>query len=123
MVAKIKAYKSYAYTDTESEPKNGNDRGKKIVDADPNATFATTKIQKEEPEDSKEEERLFHSHMWVKGFPATVHCWYWEPKEPNFSRGHEAIWFANHSTPAAVHHWVASSRKGSLRQPAVPPSL
>ena len=48
-------------------PRKGNDRGKKIIDAEPNATVATTKIQKEEPEDSEEEERLFHYQMWVKG--------------------------------------------------------
>jgi hypothetical protein len=27
------------------------------------------KIQKEEPEDPEEVEHLFHSNMWVKGFP------------------------------------------------------
>ena len=53
----------------ESKPEKGNDRGKKNIDADPNATVATTKIQKEEPEDSEEEESLFHSQMWVKGSP------------------------------------------------------
>jgi hypothetical protein len=41
--------------------------GKQIIDAEPNATVATTKIQKEEPEDPEEAERLFHSKMWVKG--------------------------------------------------------
>ena len=69
LVAKIKASESNAYSDTESEPQKGNDRGKKIIDAEPNATIATTKIQKEEPEDSEEEKRLFHSQMWVKGSP------------------------------------------------------
>jgi hypothetical protein len=54
---------------SESEPKpdKGNDRGKKIIDAECNATIATTKIQKEEPEDLEEAKRLFHSKMWVKG--------------------------------------------------------
>ena len=60
-MAEIKASESYAYFDTESEPKKGNDRGKNIIDAKPNTIVATTKIQKEEPEDSKEEESLFHS--------------------------------------------------------------
>ena len=49
------------------KPKNGNDRGKKIINAEPNAIVPTTKIQKEEPKDSEEEEHLFHSQMWVKG--------------------------------------------------------
>ena len=61
LVAEIKASESDAYSDTESEPKKGNDRGKNIVDVEPNSTISTMKIQKEEPEDSKEEEHLFHS--------------------------------------------------------------
>ena len=68
-MAEIKASKSDAYSDTKYKPEKGNDRGKKIIDADPNATVATTKIQKEEPEDSEEEECLFHSQMWVNGSP------------------------------------------------------
>ena len=50
LVAEIKDSESDAYSDTESEPEKGNDRGKNIIDAKPNATFATMKIQKEEPE-------------------------------------------------------------------------
>jgi hypothetical protein len=63
----LKAYESDACSDSESKPDKGNDRGKQIIDVEPNAIIATTKIQKEEPEDSKEVERLFHSKMWVKG--------------------------------------------------------
>ena len=51
-MAEIKAFESDAYSDIESEPEKGNDRGKKIIDAEPNAIVATMKIQKEEPEDS-----------------------------------------------------------------------
>jgi hypothetical protein len=65
----LKASESDACSDSESEPDKGNDRGKQIIDAEPNATIATTKIQKEEPEDPEEVERLFHSKMWVKGSP------------------------------------------------------
>ena len=36
---------------------------------DPSAIFVTPKLQREDPEDPKEEERLFHSQMWVKGSP------------------------------------------------------
>ena len=43
-----------------------------------------------------------------KGFPAIVHCRQWEPKEPDFSRGHEAVGLADHNTPTSVHHLVAS---------------
>jgi hypothetical protein len=63
----LKASESDACFDSESEPDKGNDRGKQIIDAEPNATVATMKIQKEEPEDLEEVEHLFHSNMWVKG--------------------------------------------------------
>ena len=39
LVAEIKASKSDAYFDTESEPEKGNDKGKTIIDAEPNATI------------------------------------------------------------------------------------
>ena len=61
LVAKIKAFESDSYSDTKSEPEKGNDRGMKIINVEPNATVATMKIQKEEPEDSEEEECLFPS--------------------------------------------------------------
>ena len=65
----MRASESDACSDSETEPEKGNDKGKQIIDAEPNATVATTKIHKEEPEDPEEEERLFHSQMWVKGSP------------------------------------------------------
>jgi hypothetical protein len=69
LVAESKASESDACSDYESKPDKGNDRGKQIIDAEPNATIATTKIQKEELEDPEEAEHLFHSKMWVKGSP------------------------------------------------------
>ena len=68
-MAELKAYESNACSDSEPKIEKGNEKGKHIIDADPNATISTTKIQKEKPEDPEEGERLFHSHMWVKGFP------------------------------------------------------
>ena len=50
-------------SDSETEP----DKGKRIIDAEPNAIIATAQIQPIEPEDPEEGERLFHSQMWVKG--------------------------------------------------------
>jgi hypothetical protein len=52
-------------SESDSEPK----KGKKIIDAEPNVTIATTKVHPEEPEEIEEGERLFHSQMWVKGTP------------------------------------------------------
>jgi hypothetical protein len=49
LVAELKAYESNECSDSESKPDKGNDRGKQIIDVEPNATVATTKIQKEEP--------------------------------------------------------------------------
>ena len=64
-MAELKASKLDAGSDSESKPDKGTDKGKQIIDADPNTTVATAKIQKNEPEDLEEEERLFHSQMWV----------------------------------------------------------
>ena len=69
LVAEIKTSELDAFSDIESEPKKENDRGKKIIDAEPNAIIATTNIQKEELGNSEEEEHLFHSHMLVKRSP------------------------------------------------------
>eukprot|EP00253_Pinus_taeda_P035157 PITA_35157 len=66
LVAELKVSESNACSNYNLEPDKGNDKGKQNIDAEPNATIASTKIQKEEPEDP-EEERLFHSQMWVKG--------------------------------------------------------
>jgi len=68
-VAELKAPELDAFSDPELEPDKGNDKGKQIIDADPSAIVATTKIQKEGPEDPEEGERLFQSQMWVKGSP------------------------------------------------------
>ena len=69
LVAEIKASESDAYFDVELELEKGNDKEKNIIDVEPNVTIATMKLQKEELEYSEEEERLFHSQMWVKGSP------------------------------------------------------
>jgi hypothetical protein len=64
-VAEVKAFESDAGSDSELEPK----RGRRIIDAEPSATVATTKLQPNEPNDPEERECLFHSQMWVKGTP------------------------------------------------------
>ena len=69
LVAELKASELDACSDFESELEKGNDKVKKIIDAEPSATIATTKIQNEELEDPEEGECLFHSQMWMKGSP------------------------------------------------------
>jgi len=49
-VAELKVSESNACSNSELEPDKENDKGKQIIDADPNATVATAKIQKNEPE-------------------------------------------------------------------------
>jgi len=66
-VAELKGFESDACSNHELEPNKRNEKGKQIIDAEPNATVATTKIQKEELKDPEEEEHLFHSQMWVMG--------------------------------------------------------
>ena len=60
-MAELKAYESDACSDPEREADKGNGKGKQIIDAEPSATVATAKIQRNEPEDPEEGERLFHS--------------------------------------------------------------
>jgi hypothetical protein len=62
-VAEVKASES----DVDSDSETKLERGRKIIDAEPSATVATTKIQPGEPDEPEEGERLFHSQMWVKG--------------------------------------------------------
>jgi hypothetical protein len=53
----VKASESDAGSDSELEP----ERGRWIIDAEPSATIATTKLQPGEPDEPEEGERLFHS--------------------------------------------------------------
>jgi hypothetical protein len=62
-VAKVKASESDENYDSEPEP----ERGRQMIDVEPSATVATTKLQPSEPDEPEEGECLFHSEMWVKG--------------------------------------------------------
>jgi hypothetical protein len=123
LVAELKASESDAGSDSESEPDKGNDRGKQIIDAEPNATVATTKIQKKEPEDPEEAGAPLPFPDVGKGFPVAVHCRQREPEEPHLSRGHETVGLADHNTPTTIHHRVAAPRTGPPRKPTMSPSL
>eukprot|EP00253_Pinus_taeda_P026106 PITA_26106 len=84
LVVELKASESDACFDFELEPDKGNDKGKQIIDVEPNGTIVTTNIQKEEFEDPKEEEHLFHSHMWVPIEPSDVRKTAFKAKEGLF---------------------------------------
>ena len=68
-MAELKALESDACSDPKPEPNKGDEKGNYIVDVNPKAIVSTTKLQREDREDREEGERLFHSQMWVKGFP------------------------------------------------------
>jgi hypothetical protein len=55
--------------DVESKSDSDSEGGKRIIDAKPSATVATTKVRPSEQEETKEGECLFQSQMWVKGAP------------------------------------------------------
>jgi hypothetical protein len=56
-VIELKDSESKDDFDSESNPEGG----KRIIDVEPSATFATTKVRPSEPEEPNEGEHLFHS--------------------------------------------------------------
>jgi hypothetical protein len=62
-VDEVKAHESNAGSYSELEP----ERLRKIINAEPSATIATTKLHPGELDEPEEGKRLFHSQMWVKG--------------------------------------------------------
>jgi hypothetical protein len=62
-VAEVKSSESDAGFEFDSEP----EKGRRIIDVEPNATIATTKLHLGERNEPEEGECLFHSQMWVKG--------------------------------------------------------
>jgi hypothetical protein len=62
-VAEVKSSRLDVGYDSDSKP----ERERLIIDAKPNATIATTKLQLGEPDKLEEGECLFHSQMWVNG--------------------------------------------------------
>jgi hypothetical protein len=63
LVVEVKASESDAGSESKSKPQ----MGRQIIDAEPSATVATTKLRHGEPVEPEEGERLFHLQMWVKG--------------------------------------------------------
>jgi hypothetical protein len=65
LMVELKAFESEVDSDFESNLEGW----KRIIDVEPSATVATTKVWPIEPKELEEGERLFHSQMWVKGAP------------------------------------------------------
>jgi hypothetical protein len=64
-VAEVKAFELDVGFDTETEL----EMGRRIIDMEPSASVATTKLQPDELDEIEEGESLFYSDMWVKGTP------------------------------------------------------
>jgi len=61
----VKASKSDVGFESESKLK----KGRQIIETEPSAIVATTKVLPSELDEPEEGECLFHSQMWVKGTP------------------------------------------------------
>jgi len=61
----MKSWESDIGSDSNSE----KEKSKQSIDVEPNSTVATTKVQWNEPEESKEGKNIFHSYVWVNGAP------------------------------------------------------
>jgi hypothetical protein len=89
----MKASKSY----TGSDSKSKLEKGRRIIDADPSATVATTKIQPSDPNEPEEGKRLFHSQVWVKVTP--LHFIVDSGSQTNLISMEVVKWLALQTTP------------------------
>jgi hypothetical protein len=116
LVAEVKASESDVGSDSESEL----ERGRQIIDVEPSAIVATTKIHPSEPDEPEEGEHLFHSQMWVKGTP--LHFIVDSGSQKNLISAEVIKWLALPTTP---HHnptpLDGSAKEAILCQPTVSP--
>jgi hypothetical protein len=106
-VAEVKASESDVGSDSESEL----ERGRQIIDVEPSATIATTKLQPGEPDEPEEGECLFHSQMWVKGTP--LHFIVDSGSQKNLILAEVVKWLALPTTPHPQPYTIGWLRQGS----------
>jgi hypothetical protein len=105
-VDELKASNSKVGFDYESDP----DKGKWIIDIEPNAIVDTMRVQSSEPEEPKDFECLFHSQMWVKSAPLNFIV---DSKSQKNLISIEVIKRLNLSmTPHAQHYTIRWLRQG-----------
>jgi hypothetical protein len=87
------------------------EKGRWIIDVEPSATIATTKIQPGEPDEPEEGEHLFHSQMWVKGTP--LHFIIDSGSQKNLISAEvvKRLALPTNAAPTSLHHRMAPSRK------------
>jgi hypothetical protein len=102
----VKASESDAGSDFELE----QEMGRRMIDVEPSATVATTKLQHGEPDEPEEGERLFHSQMWVKGIP---HFIIDSGSQKNLISAEVIKWLALPTTPHPQPYTIRWLRQGS----------
>ena len=107
LVAEVKASESDAGFDSEPEL----ERGRWIIDMEPSATVATTKLQPGEPDEPEEGECLFHSQMWVKGTP--LHFIIDSSSQKNLISAEVIKWLALLTTPHPQPYTIGWLHQGS----------
>jgi hypothetical protein len=107
LVAEVKASESDVDSDSEPEP----ERGRWIIDVEPSATVATTKLQPGEPDEPEEGECLFHSQMWVKGTP--LHFIVDSGSQKNLISAEVVKWLALPTTSHPQPYTIGWLRQGS----------
>jgi hypothetical protein len=106
-VAEVKASESDVDSDSETEP----ERGRQIIDVEPSAIVATTKLQPGEPDKPEEGERLFHSQMWVKGTP--LHFIIDSDSRKNLISAEVVKWLALSTSPQSQPYTIGWLCQGS----------
>ena len=84
---------------------------KQIIDAEPSATIATTKLQTGEPNEPEEGECLFHSQMWVKD--TTLHFIFYSGSQKKLISAKFVKWLALPATPHPQPYTIGWLRQGS----------
>ena len=105
-MVKLKDFESKANSDSESNPEGGNH----IIDAEQSSTVTTTKVQPSEPDELEKGERLFHSHMWVKGAP--LHFIIDSGSQNNLISAEVVKWMDLPTTPHSQPYTIGWLRQG-----------
>jgi hypothetical protein len=106
-VGKVKASELDVGSDSESEL----ERGRHIIDTEPSATVATTKLQYGELNELEEGEHLFHSQMWVKG--TLLHFIMDSDSHKNLISAEVVKWLVLQTTPHPQPYTIGWLHQGS----------
>jgi hypothetical protein len=113
-VAEVKAYESYARFNSNLKLQ----KGRQIIDVEPSASITTTtKVHRDELDEPKEGEHLFHSQMWVKG--TSLHFIIDSSRKNNLISAEVFKWLALPTTPHPQSYtigWLCQGRDLHIRK-------